>query len=777
MKISFYPIISSINKSFFYLFFIFISFYSCKEKETYSPLEIALKNHKHDEGFIGSARCAECHKPEFKDWMGSDHQLAMQLPTDKTVLGDFNNAEYTIYGVTSKFFKKGNVFYVNTEGPDGKFKDFEVKYTFGVYPLQQYLVIFPKGKLQVLTPFWDSRSKEDGGQKWQHLYPDEYIASHDELNWGRSLQNWNYMCAECHSTNVKKDYNPETLTYNTHFDEINVSCEACHGPGDVHTKWAEQGEKEDLANMGLVFDIMDRDSAHWNIDPKTALVTRSKERKDKMQVEWCGRCHSRRTQLTDEYTFGKVLEYTHMVSTLDYPLYNDDGTNNDEDYVYGSFTQSKMYKKGVMCKDCHNVHSGKLKLPKDNVCSQCHMPDKYQSTSHHKHIEGGEGASCISCHMPKITIMVVDPRSDHSLRIPRPDISVATGATNACNNCHKDKTNEWSLKYFKKWYSNKYDTISHYGFAFNKVRNNKPNGQNELNAVIKDKNVSNIVLGTAIKYQDYQNNPLAYENLKMALQSQSALVRRSALESMRPLPKDVQQKYALPLAKDSITSVRHIANSFIYDMPIENLSPENQKTIQQAKKEYIEQLLYWQDRSLGQSSLGVAAIGLNKLDQADEYFKKAVELDTLNLIVQVNYADLKRLEGKNEESIKLLKNVLSINKEFSIAYQALAFAFIRANNKEKALKTLELATKFASTDPQNHYYYAIMLNDMKQPYKAIAALKNGLKINKDNENLLVLMYSIYSDQNQTKNAVEIVKKLVKAFPNNKQYQQMAKSIN
>tara|TARA_R110001583_G_scaffold93777_1_gene237015 strand:+ start:40157 stop:42349 length:2193 start_codon:yes stop_codon:yes gene_type:complete len=730
MKKHIHSIDFSVKSNFIYIIltFIFISFYSCKNKDEYSPLQLALKNHKHNEGFIGSDKCAKCHKPEYDDWIGSNHQLAMQLPTDKSVLGDFNNSKYTIYGVTSKFFKKDSVFYVNTEGPDGKHHDFEVKYTFGVYPLQQYLVLFPKGKLQVLTPFWDARSKENGGQKWQHLYPDEFIASHDELNWGRPLQNWNYMCAECHSTNVKKNYNPKTLTYNTFFDEINVSCEACHGPGDIHEKWT-QNKDEKLTNMGLVFDIMDRDAAYWNTNPKSGLVTRSSERKLQMQVEWCARCHSRRTQLTDEYTYGKVLEHTHLVSTLDYPLYNDDGTNNDEDYVYGSFIQSKMYKKGVTCKDCHNVHSGELKAPKNNVCFQCHMPNQYQSTDHHKHKEDSTGASCISCHMPKITVMVVDPRSDHSIRIPRPDISVKTGATNACNNCHKDKTNEWSLENFKKWYGNKYDTISHFGFAFNNVRTNKPNAQTDLNLVIKDKNVSNIVLGTAIKYQDYVNNPLVYENLKMALNSKSALVRRAALESLRPLAKETQQKYALPMAKDSVFGVRHIANSFLFDMVTENLSPENQLII-----------------------------------------KKAIETDSLNLVVQVNYADLKRMKGEHAACISILKNVISKNKEFSIAYQALAFAYIRIKDKQNALKTFELATKNVSSDPQNYYYLAVLLNDLGEPNAAISALKNGLKNNTNNESLLQLSYSIYRDKNQLENATKILEALKKLYPNNKQYQ-------
>ena len=778
MKNKFNHIITSIknNLKFIVIALLFFSFYSCKKevKNEYTPLQLAFENQKHDEGFIGSRKCAECHEPEYKDWIGSDHQLAMQLPNDSTVLGNFNNSTYTIYGVTSKFFKKDSLFFVNTEGPDGKYHDYEVKYTFGHYPLQQYLVIFPKGKLQVLTPFWDSRSDEDGGQKWQHLYPDEYIASHDELNWARPLQNWNYMCAECHSTNVKKNYNPETFTYNTHFDEINVSCEACHGPGEVHAKWAEN-ENEEIKNMGLIFDIMDRDSAYWKINPTSGLVTRSIERKSNMQVEWCGRCHSRRTQLTDEYTFGKELEHTHQVAFLDYPLYNDDGTNNDENYVYGSFLQSKMYKKGVTCKDCHNVHSGQLKIPKDNVCSQCHMPSLYQTTDHHKHKEGDTGASCISCHMPKITVMVVDPRSDHSIRIPRPDISVKTGATNACNNCHKDKTNEWSLNHFNDWYGNKYDTIPHYGFAFNNVRINQPNAQNDLNKIINDDTINNIVLGTAIRYQDYNNNPLAFENLKMALTSSSPMVRRAGLESLRALPKEQQFKWALPLAKDSVNGVRYIANSLIYDMPIANLPVDKQQIVNKARKEYINQLLYWQDRSIGLSSLGAAAVGLGKQNQAEKYYKKAIIVDSLDVIAQVNYADLKRMQGKNEECIQILNNVLKINNKFSAAYQALAFAYIRTGDKQKALNTFKVAVEMAAIDPQNYYYYAIILNDLGKTKEALKSLILASKKFKNNEQLLSLTYSIYYDNGETLKAQKILNTLIKLFPNNMQYQQLNKS--
>ena len=251
----------------------------------------------------------------------------------------------------------------------------------------------------------------------------------------------------------------------------------------------------------------------------------------------------------------------------------------------------------------------------------------------------------------------------------------------------------------------------HYGFAFNNVRNNQPNAQNELNIVINNHNINNIVLGTAIRYQDYNNNPLAFENLKMALTSSSPMVRRAGLESLRALPIEQQFKWALPLAKDSVNGVRHIANSLIYDMPIANLPVDKQQIVNKARKEYINQLLYWQDRSIGLSSLGAATVGLGKPNQAEKYYKKAIIVDSLDVIAQVNYADLKRMQGKNEECIQILKNVLKINNKFSAAYQALAFAYIRTGDKKKALKTFEVAKNKVAIDPQNYYYYAIILND------------------------------------------------------------------
>ena len=190
--------------------------------------------------FIGSEACRGCHKAEANLWDTSQHKAAMQHATDKTVLGNFNDASFDYYGVHSRFFRKDGKFLVETDGAGGKLATFEVKYTFGIDPLQQYLVEFADGRLQALSLAWDSRPQNAGGQHWFHLHPDEEIKHDDVLHWTRLNQNWNFMCAECHSTGVHKNYDAETNRFATTFTEISVGCEACHGAGSRHVAWKRQ---------------------------------------------------------------------------------------------------------------------------------------------------------------------------------------------------------------------------------------------------------------------------------------------------------------------------------------------------------------------------------------------------------------------------------------------------------------------------------------------------------------------------------------------------------
>jgi predicted CXXCH cytochrome family protein len=396
--------------------------------------------------YAGRDACAGCHAKELTAWRGSDHDLAMQAADEKSVLGDFANAKFTYAGTTSTFSRRDGKFHVNTDGPDGKLADYEIKYTFGVRPLQQYLIEFPGGRMQALSIAWDSRPKAEGGQRWFHLYPGQNIKAGDWLHWTSGGQNWNFTCAECHSTNLRKGFDARTDVYKTTWSELNVSCEACHGPASNHVAWAKkEGDWQALASTkGLAIALDERKGASWNPSADTGTARRSAPRSSSRELDTCARCHARAARLSDDYVHGKPPLDTHRLALLDGNLYWNDGQMREEVYNWGSFAQSRMHAQGVTCSDCHDPHSLKLRAPGNAVCAQCHQPAKFDAPSHTHHAAGTPGAACTACHMPTTNYMVVDARHDHSLRVPRPDLSAKLGVPNPCNACHRKETPQWA---------------------------------------------------------------------------------------------------------------------------------------------------------------------------------------------------------------------------------------------------------------------------------------------------------------------------------------------
>jgi len=366
-------------------------------------------------GYVGAQTCAQCHQAEHQRWQSSQHAQAMQPATEQTVLGDFKGASFAYAGVTSTFFRRDGKFMARTDGPDGTLQDYAIAYTFGVYPLQQYLIGFPDGRYQALGIAWDSRPKAQGGQRWFHLYPGQNLTHKDPLHWTGAQQNWNYMCAECHSTNLHKNYDARLRRFNTTWSEISVSCEACHGPGANHLTWAKKEgdwQKFDSAK-GLAIALDERRGITWNLVPDAGVAQRSAPRSSSRELELCARCHSRRGQfwddyVLDDYVFGKPLLDTHRLALLTPDLYYPDGQMKDEVFNHGSFLQSKMQAKGVSCSDCHDPHSGQLRASGGKLCLQCHMPAKYDTPQHHFHPAHSKGADCVACHAPATTYMGVE---------------------------------------------------------------------------------------------------------------------------------------------------------------------------------------------------------------------------------------------------------------------------------------------------------------------------------------------------------------------------------
>ncbi len=712
--------------------------------------------------YVGREACVNCHQQQHDLWQGSHHDLAMQHANDKSVLGDFSNATFSYAGVDSRFYKKNNKFMVRTDGADGRLHDYEIKYTFGVIPLQQYLIEFEDGRLQALTIAWDSRNKTDGGQRWFHLYPDETITHQDELHWTRVSFNWNGMCAECHSTNLQKKYDSDSDTFKTSWSEIDVSCEACHGPASNHVKWSEkkQGWKE-FNNKGLNVVFDERKDVYWKFNLDTGSALRSQVRNTQKEIEVCAQCHSRRSAISDDYQPGKSFSDHYMPRLLDEGMYFADGQIQDEVYVYGSFLQSKMYHKGVTCSDCHEPHSLQLRQEGNGVCLQCHTAEKFDSKKHHFHQSDSTGALCAECHMPARDYMVVDPRHDHSIRIPRPDLSVSLNTPNACNQCHQDKGSEWAAKQVVQWYGKNPVGYQQFAEALDAGRSGKSNAGKLLAATIRDGETPDISRATAVSsitpYLDQTN----VDVLQQGLKDGNALLRLASVSALEGLPQAMLVQLAFPLLNDSEKMVRIEAARLLAPVPVGELAGEQLSIYTNASNEYIESQEVNADRPEAQLNLGNFYLAKNQLEKAEQAYNKAIQLDSAFVPAYINLADLYRVRNRDAEAEKTLRAAINIAPGNADAHYALGLSLIRQQKNDEAVGLLQRAAGFDSTNAHYVYVYAVALNSTGKTSLAIDVLQDAQKRFPQDREILNALIAFHRDANNDFAAQTYMKKLQK----------------
>ena len=492
--------------------------------------------------FVGGAKCASCHPKEAEAYRASDHARAMEPATPQTVLGNFDQARVTHRGVTSTFFRRGETFLVRTDGPDGKPAEFEIAYTFGADPLQQYLIPFPDGRLQALGLAWDTRPRSHGGQRWFHLYPGVTLRPGDPLHWTGREQTWNYQCAECHSTNLRKGYDLATNRYQTTWAELTVSCEECHGPGSAHVAWAETrpagAPRPPPGATGLVVRLGRGDGAWVIKDTARGIAEWTGPPRSGAELEVCARCHARRRPIVDPHPYGRPFLDTHVPALLEPGLYHADGQTLGEVYEWGSFVQSRMHRAGVTCSDCHEPHRAALRAAGNAVCAQCHLPARFDTPAHHHHRADTEAARCVSCHMPAQTHMGVDPRRDHSFRVPRPDLSVTLGTPNACTGCHRARPPQWAADRIRAWGGPAHTASPGFAPALDAARRRRPEAGPALAALAGDPSQPGIARATALaRFPEFPHASMG-PAVESALRDPDALVRMAALRAVEALPSD-----------------------------------------------------------------------------------------------------------------------------------------------------------------------------------------------------------------------------------------------
>ncbi len=677
--------------------------------------------------FTGNLSCKPCHEQEHTQWLTSHHFMAMQPANDSTVSGDFNNATYTADGVTTRFFKKDGKFFIHTEDETGAYRDMEVKYIFGFTPLQQYLVEFPGGKMQATRMSWDTKEG-----KWFHQYAGQKMPAGDWLHWTGNGQNWNTMCASCHGTNLQKGYDVQTDTYATTYNEINVSCESCHGPGKNHIDYINGSDyKKGKKTEGSLLML------YKNGDKMTSINT-------------CGYCHARRTDITGNPFPGPEVLDDYIPELPTNEFFYADGQMNDEDYNYTSFLESKMFHRGVQCTNCHNPHTNKLKLDGPTVCAQCHAQDAYESEKHTLHKVGTVGVNCISCHMPSKVYMGNDLRHDHSFRIPRPDLTAQYGTPNTCNACHSDKSAQWAAEAIVKGYGKK----PAYHWSEDLIPGSRLDGQSgpHLGKLVADSAVPNIVRAATLRYLSQLNTSNTGFAIVKYLSDTSALVRHTAIRGLRGVNPSIWLQAAAPLLSDKVRAVRIAAADLYLDVPSNQIPSEYFQAFTAAKNELDRFILFQTDFAQGNLQAGDYYRRLNDLPNAERFYLRAIAKDSQMVNARVNLASTFNITGKNPEALQQLELAARIQPQSDHIFYTLGLLHAELRNPEKSAQAFRQAIALNPQNIRAAYNYGLLLSQSGRNNEAEKVFMQALKNDPQNGDVLHALAILYIQENKLEKA-------------------------
>jgi predicted CXXCH cytochrome family protein len=699
-------------------------------------------------------------------------------------------------------FKKSGKYFINTEGPDGANADFEIKYVFGVEPLQQYLVEFDRtpehaedevARLQVLRVSWNTLEK-----KWFHLPPPdvkERLAPHDDLHWTGIAQRWNNMCGDCHTTNYRKDYRTETQTYHTKFSEMDVSCEACHGPGSLHVQLAKSP------------------SLFWDRKRGYALA-RLKDKDTNVEIEACAACHSRRRTVEPGMPGGAHYDDYFAASLITPPVYHADGQQTREEaYEYGSFLQSKMYHKGIRCTDCHNPHTAKVKYAGNQLCTSCHAhpASKYDTFNHHRHKEGSTGAKCVECHMPSTTYMECDARRDHSLRIPRPDLSVKLGMPNACTGCHirdakfadaekqqslqkqeyslwleaakqgdREVSDElkrldaWCDKQITSWFGEQRKRPPHFVEKLSALSRNETDASASLAQLLKNRQMPAIARATAAQELGAFVAPgnSAQASLRAATEDSSSLVRLAAAQALQGADIQAQLQTLTPLLSDPARMVR-IEAARALAAARDQLSADDRRTLMAAVAELKGSLAGDNDRAMAHVALGYLYESLQDDSAAEGEYRLAMQIEPTVTGPRSNLAGL--LDRQAENLQQSIQRAAQSGDQARVQKSASLLQDIGAEIHQLRDKEAELIARDAALAPNSgalQYRLGMALILIGKRDEAEAALRHAADLEPQTPQFAYTLAILYKDTGRPELAIPLVEKLLAQQPGNLMLQQL-----
>lgn len=701
------------------------------------------------DAFVGSATCAPCHRAQSEAYFASHHANALTTPTPELVAARFDGGRFTTkQGGTTTFTRRASEPVVTTPGPNTKSETLPVAYVAGVWPLQQFVVATERGKLQTLGVAWDARTPAEGGARWFHVYGPNGIAPQDPLFFTSAAQNWNHMCADCHSTLVERRYDPAADRFDTRWAELAVGCEACHGPGAEHVRTAEAG------GPPAPFPARLTPSDPWSPSATGNPIPRQR---DRIEIEICAPCHSRREPLREGFIASDPFLDSFEPELLLPGRYHADGQVEGEVFEWASFLQSRMYQAGVRCSDCHDAHSGKLHAPGNALCAKCHDPARFDTPAHSHHT-GAAAPQCVDCHMPAATFMQIHERRDHSIRIPRPDHSVTFGTPNACNTCHTDRPATWARDSLAEWFPAS-AARPHFVDALAKDRQGALDAPRALRRVAKDVTVPAIARATALERLGHHPGEKTTQTLQTALTNPDPLIVLGAVQGASRLPP--RQRIALlsPALTHDRRAVRVAAAKALAGVPISELPPNTRTALERAFLEVEQSFDVNASRAETHVERSAFQLARGQLAQAEQSLQTALRLQPCLPEAHLNLADLWRQRGDEPRARQAIHDALACDPRNAAAHHALGLWQIRARQATAALTSLKKAVDLAPTDPRFSYVLAVALAGSGDRAAAIGVLDAALENRPNDVTALQALATYLTEAGQRDRAAETRRKL------------------
>jgi tetratricopeptide (TPR) repeat protein len=639
-----------------------------------------------------------------------------------------------------------------TLGKEKKPVAYPIMRVIGHDPLRQFLIPAPGNRLQVCDVSYDPHKDE-----WFDVYGEEERLPGDWGHWTGQGMNWNAMCAACHNTRLRKNYEPKTNSYHTTMAEMTVGCEACHGPMKDHVEWRKNPPP------GVTKESKDPTIKRFSRDQMT---------------ETCAACHSRRSEISGDLVPGEpYFDHFSLTVTDLSDTYHPDGQVRDENYVYAAFSSSRMHHAGVRCADCHEPHSNKRLIEGNMLCMRCHSGGTeppapvIDPLAHSHHAEGSTGNDCTNCHMPHTTYMQRHPRRDHGFTSPDPLLTIKHGIPNACNRCHTDKDAHWALEHSEKWYGEKLERPARKrALLVAEARRGSPDARDGLIEFLKTEEVAAWQASICHLLGRWAFEPKVRTVIIGQLANPSPLVREAALRSLQPLCRDnddIARNAVKPFLEDESRSVRVAAAWALCDTL-------DLKT--RAGRELIHKLDLDADQPTGRMQLSQFTYLRGDTQGAIRQMRKAIEWDPnsppfhhdLAILlsttgdIQGAIASLKeaqRLDPRNAEYpfklglsysetgqlpmvISSLQKAVELDSGLSRAWYNLGLALNSAGQKLEAIKALEQGESAEPSDATIPYARATILAGMGRRQEALAAATRALQLRPEHPEAQQLIYSL-----------------------------------